>query len=102
MEPDLILAVDGRDKFGKLIQYGTRVLLAYQIGDADRIQSVHENMGNARKLFRLGKSLVEYNKLKIALQAEGDDWVIIADKAIQSFFRGVLMLYWIADNIMIL
>ena len=46
--------------------------------------------------------MVEYQKMQTALKQEGSSAVIIMDKAIQVFMRGVFQLYWIADNYMIL
>ena len=59
-EMKMLFDVDGRDKLYKFIQYFYRYLIFKQIGNMNANQSVFENMGNARKLFRLGKFMLEY------------------------------------------
>lgn len=55
-------------------------------------------MGNARKLFRLFKSLVEYQKIQLLLKQKGPQH----KKVINILCRLGFLLYWIFDNISIL
>lgn len=65
----LALTLDGRDKITKVIQYTSRFLGWYLAGGTFKTQSVrftalYKALANARKGFRLGRSLIEYEKLR--------------------------------------
>lgn len=63
---------EGRDKFCKCIQYGSRLIMHSQKGKDDklalRFKGLFEGMRDARKLFRLFKSLMEYQKIQALLK----------------------------------
>lgn len=62
----LVLTLDGRDKFTKVLQYACRLLSWWLIGEAakERFSSLKTSLTTSRKAFRLGRSLVELQKLR--------------------------------------
>lgn len=94
--------IEGRDKFCKAIQYASRILKFYYEGkDEDlyaRFNGLFDHMKNARKLFRLFKTLNEYQKF-MEIISKGDlDQVAI----LNALSRGAFGLYWIFDNLSVL
>jgi hypothetical protein len=59
-----ITYLEGRDKFCKMIQYGSRIIKDQADGKNpkvfDAFNGLMNNMSIARKLFRLFKSMMEY------------------------------------------
>ncbi|CAJ1934264.1 unnamed protein product [Cylindrotheca closterium] len=65
----MALTLDGRDKITKVIQYTTRFLGWYLAGGSFKTQSLrftalYKALANSRKAFRLGRSLIEIEKLR--------------------------------------
>jgi len=94
--------IEGRDKFCKAIQYGSRILKWYLDGKNSDLQGrfagLFENMKTARKLFRLFKSVNEYQKLQDILQKDGLTQIDMLEAAARVSF----LLYWIFDNLSVL
>lgn len=61
----LLLTLDGRDKFTKVLQYACR-LLAWSLAGAarERFTALKVSLTTSRKAFRLGRSIVEVQKLR--------------------------------------
>ncbi len=72
------------------------------MGDKIAVQSIFDNVSTSRKLFRLFKSLNDYQKMQIALKVKSDDMIAKIDKVIQVLIRVFFMAYWLIDNVMIL
>jgi len=95
---------EGRDKFCKSIQYFSR-FVKWGLQDknkelADRFNGLFTSMRDARKLFRLFKSLNEYHKiLSFITKKEGDDEV---ELGLNIANRVAFLLYWFFDNLNIL
>ena len=92
---------EGRDKFCKIIQYGSR-FLKYNLTDKKlqaRFNGLFTGMRDARKLFRLFKSINEAHKILETLNKGGTDEVEIALNVLNRF---AFLLYWVFDNIAIL
>ena len=95
---------EGRDKFCKAIQYACRFLKyhAEQKGDKDmalKLNGLFSGMRDARKLFRLFKSINEYQKLLEILKKGSADPLELTCNVIT---RLGFLLYWFFDNISIL
>lgn len=94
--------IEGRDKLCKTIQYGSRII-KYQTADSNKqlaakFQGLFEGMRDARKLFRLFKSIVEYQKIQqLAAQKAPQHKKILNILSRLGFF-----FYWIFDNLQIL
>jgi hypothetical protein len=93
---------DGRDKFCKAIQYACRLLkhrfeLLGNVEAAKKFESLFANMRDARKLFRLFKTINEIKKIQdlLAKELSTNAWLNIA-------VRGFFGVYWIFDNLNIL
>ena len=92
---------EGRDKFCKIIQYGSR-FLKYNLTDkqlAARFSGLFVGMRDARKLFRLFKSINEAHKILEILNKGSTDEI---DVALNILNRLAFLLYWVFDNIAIL
>ncbi|KRX05614.1 hypothetical protein PPERSA_09754 [Pseudocohnilembus persalinus] len=94
---------DGRDKLGKAIQNLCKYLNWYYSTNnkdlADRMIGLSNGMRDARKLFRLFKSMNEIEKLIQLSQTDSPDVVKKAlDVLARAFFAG----YWFFDNLVIL
>lgn len=62
----LLLTLDGRDKVTKLLQYWSRLLAWWLVSGSagqKRADSLKASLTNSRKAFRLGRSLLEMQKL---------------------------------------
>lgn len=86
---------EGRDKFCKAIQYGARILKHNAVVNGDkelalRFDGLFVGMRNARKLFRLFKTINEYQKLVEILTKKGNSF----DKALNALNRIFFGLYW--------
>jgi peroxin-11B len=96
------LALEGRDKFCKAIQYGSRILKWYFEGNNEdlnkRFGGLFEGMKTARKLFRLFKTLNEYHKFMEIVGKGSLDQIALLNAASRVAFG----LYWIFDNLSIL
>jgi len=94
---------EARDKFCKAIQYSARILQWYLKGKNDdaakRFTSLFTSMRDARKLFRLFKSLNEYHKILQFLKEKGGDPI---KQSLNILSRSSFMLYWFFDNLNIL
>ena len=64
----LALTLDGRDKITKVLQYSTRLLGWYFASrnphQSQRFLSLYKSLANSRKAFRLGRSVIEFDKLR--------------------------------------
>jgi hypothetical protein len=64
----LSLTLDGRDKITKFVQYCARFLAwwltAFKSAHAERFVGLYESAAKGRKVFRLGRSLIEIEKLR--------------------------------------
>ena len=65
----LALTLDGRDKITKILQYTSRFLGWYLAGGTFKTQSIrftalYKALANSRKAFRLGRSMIELEKLR--------------------------------------
>ena len=94
---------EGRDKFCKCIQYGFRLLMHIQNGRnnkelAQKFKGLFEGMRDARKLFRLFKSLMEYQKIQQLMKQKQTDHKQVLNILIRLGF----LFYWVFDNIAIL
>jgi len=74
----LSLTLDGRDKLTKLFQYIARVLAWWLAGNpnAERFKALKESLTQSRKAYRLGRSLIEYQKLRTAGLVETFVWYL--------------------------
>jgi hypothetical protein len=100
----MALTLDGRDKITKFLQYVARLFAWWLAGttQAQRFTSLKMSITTSRKAFRLGRTLIEYQKLRSAgiierigwnlkhnfpeNEGEGDDKPPV-NSAQQSFFR---------------
>eukprot|EP00347_Sterkiella_histriomuscorum_P005562 403356134 len=93
---------EGRDKFCKAIQYASRIIKYSQAGKNDKLaakfQGLFEGMRDARKLFRLFKSIVEYQKITQIQKQKLPEH----KKVLQILARLGFLFYWVFDNIQIL
>lgn len=82
----LALTLDGRDKVTKLFQYTARTLAWWFVGtnQAQRFNALKASLTISRKAYRLGRSLIEFHRLRsmglletigwhLRQHAEGDD-----------------------------
>jgi len=95
----LALTLDGRDKITKVFQYSARLLAWWLAGtnQAKRFAALKVSLTTSRKAFRLGRSLIEYHRLRTMglLETLGWHWersLIDADtengpRGPPSFFR---------------
>lgn len=65
----LALTLDGRDKITKVFQYSARLLAWWFAGTGSkhlsfRFSTLYKSLANSRKAFRLGRSLIEIEKLR--------------------------------------
>lgn len=86
---------DGRDKFCKAIQYGARMLKHKATMESNKeaalkFDGLFVGMRNARKLFRLFKTINEYQKLVEILGKRGNT----TDKVLNALNRIFFGLYW--------
>jgi hypothetical protein len=72
----MALTLDGRDKITKLLQYVARLLAWWLAGttQAQRFTSLKTSITTSRKAFRLGRTLIEYQKLRSAGIIERIGW----------------------------
>jgi hypothetical protein len=64
----MALTLDGRDKITKFLQYVARLFAWWLAGttQAQRFSSLKTSIATSRKAFRLGRTLIEYQKLRSA------------------------------------
>jgi len=93
----------GRDKFGKIIQYGSRALKYYLLLDdpksdwGQRFDGLYSTTATARKLWRLLKSLNEFESLyKLFTQKDLGDPVVYYLQVLQKTSYAA---YWAFDNV---
>ena len=96
------LNAEGRDKFCKMIQYGSR-FIKYQAEGRnktvfDAFNGLFANMSVARKLFRLFKSFNEYVKIKTLAKQD----IPQLDKVLNILTRFAFLFYWFFDNLAVL
>lgn len=63
----LALTLDGRDKITKVFQYSARFLAWWFTGrsrHAERFASLKDNLTNSRKAYRLGRTFIEFYKIR--------------------------------------
>ncbi|CAI2376501.1 unnamed protein product [Moneuplotes crassus] len=93
---------EGRDKFCKAVQYGARVVKWYLEGKDEELKArftgLFNNMKTARKLFRLFKSVNEYQKIMNILGKGAQSQTDIINAASRLCF----LLYWFFDNLVVL
>lgn len=74
MHVKFLLMYNGRDKFSKLIQYGSRFGYYHYLKDDPKnetglvLKSFYSAASDARKFFRLGRWLYEYQTMYVALK----------------------------------
>ena len=105
----LALTLDGRDKITKVCQYSARMLAWWYIGtnQAKRFKSVQTSLTTSRKAFRLGRSLIEIQKIRdsgfLELFFGGPTSCKKSDpawKIVGTAMKMVgLMGFWIGDNV---
>ena len=61
----LALTLDGRDKITKVLQYSSRFLAWWFLGtkQANRFETLKKSLSNSRKAFRLGRTMIELQRL---------------------------------------
>lgn len=93
--------VEGRDKVMKFLQYSARFLRTAVKDKATlaRLNGLFSAAGDARKMFRLAKSLNEYETITKLLNNPGLDTVATI---LQLLARSSFFIYWIFDNLTIL
>lgn len=93
--------VEGRDKVLKFLQYSARFLRTIVQDKAflARLNGLFSAAGDARKMFRLAKSLNEYDTIMKLLNNPGLDAVATI---LQLLARSSFFIYWIFDNLVIL
>lgn len=93
---------EGRDKLCKMLQYGCRGL-AYALQSnkelSGQLGALFKATADARKIFRLGKSVNEYTKLKEIANGKEPDTLV---KAANFLSRAGFLAYWVYDNLFIL
>eukprot|EP00743_Colponemidia_sp_Colp-15_P003585 GILK01003867.1.p1 GENE.GILK01003867.1~~GILK01003867.1.p1 ORF type:complete len:267 (+),score=40.56 GILK01003867.1:43-801(+) len=93
---------EGRDKFSKVLQYGSRFIAWYLLTSnpdmSKRFSGLMVGMRDARKLFRLFKSVNEYQKVMMTAMGKGDSFT----KTMTIISRLGFLQYWIFDNLVIL
>lgn len=93
---------EGRDKFCKMIQYGSRIIKYNAEGNNETIHNsfnaLFSNMSNARKLFRLFKYFNEWVKAK---QIMKDEKMPQFDKILSLATRLAFAFYWWFDNLVV-
>ncbi|CAG9310416.1 unnamed protein product [Blepharisma stoltei] len=92
---------EGRDKFCKVLQYGSRMLKALLSNPVtkERLNGLFTASRDARKMFRLWKSVHEYDAMVKLLQNVGID---NPQRALQFLSRLAFFFYWLFDNLAIL
>ena len=73
----LALTLDGRDKITKLLQYTARLLAWWLAGSshqAERFSALKTSLATSRKALRLGRTLIEYQKLRSSGIIERIGW----------------------------
>lgn len=93
--------VEGRDKVMKFLQYTARFLRT-SVKDKstlERLNGLFSAAGDARKMFRLAKSINEYDTIMKLLNNPGLDSVAMI---LQLLARSSFFIYWILDNLVIL
>jgi hypothetical protein len=92
---------EGRDKFGKFVQYGARFLMYHALQSDPksdfgiRMRGLFGLIRDARKLSRLLKTLNEYKKLMEILAAPSP----AHHKALEALSRIGFGAYWFFDNV---
>jgi hypothetical protein len=89
---------DARDKFCKILQYGSRMLKAL-ISDPkliERLNGLFMASRDARKIFRLGKFFHEYQTIMKTISDIGID---MTEMILQVLTRSSFFVYWIFDNL---
>ena len=92
---------EGRDKFCKVLQYGSRMLKAVLASEdtKTRLQGLFTASRDARKMFRLWKSMHEYDAILKLLHNKS---MHPFEKFIQLASKTAMFFYWIFDNLGIL
>ena len=90
--------VEGRDKVLKLLQYGARFLRTAVTDKVllDRLNGLFAASRDARKMFRLAKSINEYDTITKLLPNSTLD---STTKTLQLLTRSAFFVYWIFDNL---
>jgi hypothetical protein len=89
---------DGRDKFCKVLQYGSRMLKALSSDPKliERLNGVFMASRDARKMFRLWKFVHEYQAITKAVSDISSD---LPEMILQVLTRSSFFVYWIFDNL---
>ena len=92
---------EGRDKVMKMLQYGCRYLKTVVSNPQTlaRINGLFNTSKDARKMFRLLKSIHEVDKI---LNLLGDLQADLPQKTLEVLSRSFFFVYWILDNLAIL
>lgn len=89
---------DGRDKFCKILQYGSRMLKALSTDPQviERLNGIFMASRDARKMFRLWKFVHECQTITKTLTDVGLD---MPEMILQILTRSTYFFYWIFDNL---
>ena len=89
---------DGRDKFCKILQYGSRMLKALTADpkQQERLNGLFIASRDARKMFRLWKFVHEYQAIGKAIS---DVSIDLPEMILQILARSTYFIYWIFDNL---
>lgn len=105
---------EGRDKISKCIQYGSRFLAWYLNKKSEwipKLQGLQAVTGDSRKIFRLGKFINEYAKIRQTVRGlslspknkfNSDDMNKLINDSLLILSRTGFMIYWIYDGLNIL
>lgn len=93
--------VEGRDKVLKLLQYSARFLRTIVKDKVllSRLNGLFAASADARKMFRLAKSINEYDTISKLLAGSNPDSTTMT---LQLLARSSFFIYWIFDNLSIL
>lgn len=89
---------EGRDKFCKVVQYGCRMLKALSSDPKviERLNSIFVACRDSRKMFRLWKSVHEYQTI---LSTLGNISMDMPEMIIHILSRSSFFIYWVFDNL---
>ena len=92
---------EGRDKFCKVLQYGSRMLKALSSDPKliEKLNGVFMASRDARKMFRLWKFVHEYQTI---MKAVSDIGIDLPEMILQVLTRSTFFVYWIFDNLQFL
>lgn len=89
---------DGRDKFCKILQYGSRMLKALTLDPKlkERLNGLFSASRDARKMFRLCKFVHEFQSIQKSIS---DISLDLPEMILQVLARSAFFIYWVFDNL---